>query len=165
MKLLHIFVVICICGIQFSEAKCCPEPKKQIIITDANVAAFVKCLKDLVETHNKPEHFHKQIVERVQTVSDKFKVTTETRSLLTDFKTLLRKIYFGLKSVIDLLLPPHKDLFDIAAEGIMKVIRLFVHNNEPLVDLLEKIVVALASVHRIAVLSALDILIGPLKST
>ncbi|XP_072384210.1 uncharacterized protein [Diabrotica undecimpunctata] len=162
MKLLIIFVAICICGIQFSEAKCCPEPKQQIVITDSNVAAFVQCLKDLVETHNKPEQFQKLIVERVQTVSDKFSVTTETRSLLTDLKTLLRKIYFGLKSVIDLILPPHKDLFDIAAEAVQKVIRLFVHNNQPLVDLLDKVVVALASVHRIAVLSALDILIGPL---
>ncbi|XP_050508428.1 uncharacterized protein LOC114331173 [Diabrotica virgifera virgifera] len=162
MKLLVIFVAICVSGIQFSEAKrkCCPPPKTQIVITDANVATFVKALKDLVETHNRPEHFQKVVVENIHSVTDKFTVTTETRSLIGDFKKLFKTIYFGLKGVIDLVLPLYTDLFDVEVEVLKKVIRLFVHHNEPLVDLLDKIVIALASVQRVAVLSFIDIILS-----
>ncbi|XP_072384208.1 uncharacterized protein [Diabrotica undecimpunctata] len=164
MKLLIIFVAIFVCGIQLSEAKlCCPKPKQELIITDANIAAFIGGLKTLVEAHNKPKHFYQQIVEQARTVADKITVThTGTRSLFQDFKNLLKTLYNGIHPVIELVLPPNKDVFDVAAEAAQKVVRLFVHNNEPLLDLLDKIILALSSVGRVTIVSLLDILIGPL---
>ncbi|XP_028136479.2 uncharacterized protein LOC114331183 [Diabrotica virgifera virgifera] len=166
MKLLIIFVAICIGGIQLGEAKlCCPKPKTEIIITDANVAAFIGCLKNLVEAHNKPKKFHQQIVEQAHTVANKLTVTvkaTGTRSLINDLKKFLRTIYNSLAPLIALVLPRGKDLFDVAAEAAQKVVRWFVHNNAPLVDLLDKIVLAFSSVARVTIESILEIIIGPL---
>uniref|UniRef100_A0A6P7FK09 Uncharacterized protein LOC114331173 n=1 Tax=Diabrotica virgifera virgifera TaxID=50390 RepID=A0A6P7FK09_DIAVI len=115
-----------------------------------------------IHNSNKYEAYsiYSSIFFSIHSVTDKFTVTTETRSLIGDFKKLFKTIYFGLKGVIDLVLPLYTDLFDVEVEVLKKVIRLFVHHNEPLVDLLDKIVIALASVQRVAVLSFIDIILS-----
>ncbi|CAG9835900.1 unnamed protein product [Diabrotica balteata] len=106
LNLIFIFVVICICGVQSN------HPAQPFELTDENAAALVKALRDLLEANKNPEHLLKIVVEKAQTIKDVITVTTKTRSRLPDLQTLLKTFYYGLGSVVKLLLPPNKDVFD-----------------------------------------------------
>ncbi|XP_050508430.1 uncharacterized protein LOC114331182 [Diabrotica virgifera virgifera] len=157
MKLyLLIFAVICISNVQSD------HPVKPVEITEENFAALVDALKKLLELYKNPEHIHKQVVEKVHELKDALSITTNERSLIPDLQKLLATIYYGLGGVIKLLLPPNRDLFDIAADVAATIASHLVHDNKQLLDLLEKVIIAVSSIARVAVTSALDIIIPPI---
>ncbi|XP_072384206.1 uncharacterized protein [Diabrotica undecimpunctata] len=158
LNLIIIFVVICICGVQSN------HPAKPFELTDENAAALMKALRELLEAHKNPEHVRKTVVEKAHTIKSAIAVTTKTRSRIPDLQTLLKTFYYGLGSVVNLLLPPNKDVFDVVADVAEKLVSYFVHDNQPLLDLLNKIILAASSLARIAINSALDIIIGPLNN-
>ncbi|CAG9835899.1 unnamed protein product [Diabrotica balteata] len=156
MKLyLLIFVTICICSVQSD------DPVKPIDITEENFSALVDALKKLLELHKNPEHVRKNVVEKVRELKDTFKITSKERSLLPDFQEWLRTLYYGLGSVIKLMLPPNRDIYDVVADFAATLVSHLVRENKPLLDLLEKVIIALSNIARVAINSALDIIIPP----
>ncbi|XP_028136488.1 uncharacterized protein LOC114331193 [Diabrotica virgifera virgifera] len=151
MKLnLVIFIGICIiCGIRYSEAGCCPKPKP-VEITDANIAAVGDCLKGLVNTYRNQDRIKKIIIERVTTIKEKFIVTVQTRGLFSGFQNIIRNFYNGAASIIHLLLPRNKDLFDVTANTMKRILKYCIRNNPSLLDVAQKIVLAGTSIARIA---------------
>ncbi|CAG9835901.1 unnamed protein product [Diabrotica balteata] len=150
MKLnLVIFIGIGIYCIQYSEAGCCPKPKP-VVITDENVAAVGDCLKDLVNTYRNQDRLKKIIIERVTTIKEKFTITVQTRGLFSGFQSVLRNFYKGASNVVNSLLPRNKDFFDVVANCTKRLLKFFIPNNPPLLDVCDKITLAGTSIARIA---------------
>ncbi|XP_072384201.1 uncharacterized protein [Diabrotica undecimpunctata] len=160
MKLnLVIFIGICIYGIQYSEAGCCPKPKP-VVITDANIAAVGDCIKDLVNTYQNQDQLKKIIIERVTTIKEKFTITVQARGLFSGFQSVLRNIYNGAANVVNLLLPRNKDFFDVVANCSKRFLKFFIRNNQPLLDVCNKITLAGTSIARIACHTVIDSFLG-----
>ncbi|XP_072384207.1 uncharacterized protein [Diabrotica undecimpunctata] len=157
MKLyLLIFVTICICSVQSD------DPVKPIDITEENFSALVDALKKLLELHKNPEHVRKNVVEKVRELNDTFSITSKERSLLPDLRKWLAMFLHGLRSVLKLVLPPNRDIFDVVADAAATLVSHLVGDNKPLLDLLEKVIIALTSIARVAINSALNIIFPPI---
>ncbi|XP_072384203.1 uncharacterized protein [Diabrotica undecimpunctata] len=159
MKLnLIFFVAICIYGVQ-SHALGESE-----VINNESAQALLEAVRKLLEVSKNPEHVRKQVIEHVKTIKDTLTISTSERSLIPDLKHLVGIFYHGLGSVVKLLLPPNKDLFDVSAEAAQKFVRYFVHDNQPLLELLDKLILAGSNIARVSINSALEILLGPLNN-
>ncbi|XP_072384202.1 uncharacterized protein [Diabrotica undecimpunctata] len=139
---------------------CRPRRCNNISITKENVGAAKGCLNNIANNYRHPEKVKEVVVEKVTTISEKLKVSVHTRSLFSNFQHLLKPLYYKLSSGVSLLLPTGKDLFDLFAEGIAKVIKYFIADNLPLLDLVNKIEVALSSIARNAFNAAIKIILN-----
>uniref|UniRef100_A0A6P7FUQ4 Uncharacterized protein LOC114331184 n=1 Tax=Diabrotica virgifera virgifera TaxID=50390 RepID=A0A6P7FUQ4_DIAVI len=154
LNLILFAFAICIYGVQPNAVPGSAE------ISPESAQALLVALNKLLKESQNPEHVQKKVVEKTQTIKDVLSVQTSERSLITDLKHLVALFVDGLGSVINLLLPPGQDIFDVIAEALKKVVRWFVHDNEPLLGLLDKLILAGENIARVAIESALDVLLG-----
>uniref|UniRef100_A0A6P7FNW7 Uncharacterized protein LOC114331192 n=1 Tax=Diabrotica virgifera virgifera TaxID=50390 RepID=A0A6P7FNW7_DIAVI len=147
-------VAICIYSVQSHAVPGSSE------ISPESAQALVDFVNKVLEESKNPEHVKKTVITETLTLSNKLELTHSERSVILDLKKLVALFVNGLGSVIKLLLPPGQDIFDVIAEGLQKVVRWFVHDNEPLLDLLDKLIVAGENIARVAIESALRILLG-----
>ncbi|XP_050508434.1 uncharacterized protein LOC114331187 isoform X5 [Diabrotica virgifera virgifera] len=120
------------------------------------VIAFAICIYG-VQSHAVPGSSE---ISPTQTLKNKLEITHSERSLIPDLQYLVALILNGLGDVVRLLLPPGQDLYHVIAKGLQKVVRWFVHDNEPLLELLDKLIVAGENIARVAINSAIRILLG-----
>ncbi|XP_028136482.2 uncharacterized protein LOC114331187 isoform X2 [Diabrotica virgifera virgifera] len=154
LNLIVIAFAICIYGVQSHAVPGSSE------ISPESAQALLNIVKKLLEESKNPVHVQKKVIEKTQTLKNKLEITHSERSLIPDLQYLVALILNGLGDVVRLLLPPGQDLYHVIAKGLQKVVRWFVHDNEPLLELLDKLIVAGENIARVAINSAIRILLG-----
>ncbi|XP_028136481.2 uncharacterized protein LOC114331187 isoform X4 [Diabrotica virgifera virgifera] len=155
MKLNLIFFAFAICfyGVQSHAVAGSSE------ISPESVKALLDIVQKVLQESKNPVHVQKKVIEQTQTLKNTLTIKTSERSLIPDLQRLVALFLNGLGSVVKLVLPPGQDLYHVIAKGLEKVVRWFVHDNEPLLDLLDKLIVAGENIARVAINSALRILL------
>ncbi|XP_028136486.1 uncharacterized protein LOC114331191 [Diabrotica virgifera virgifera] len=138
----------------------CRPKCNNIIITDANVGAAKGCVTNIINNYRHPETFKEIVYEKVTTTAEKWKVNVVTRGLFSNFRHFVKPVYNTLSTVIAAILPAGKDVFDILAEVIIKIIEFFTGHNPPLMDLINKLAVVLASLARNAYSTAIKVILA-----
>ncbi|XP_050508432.1 uncharacterized protein LOC114331187 isoform X1 [Diabrotica virgifera virgifera] len=153
LNLIVIAFAICIYGVQSHAVPGSSE------ISPESVKALLDIVQKVLQESKNPVHVQKKVIEQTQTLKNTLTIKTSERSLIPDLQRLVALFLNGLGSVVKLVLPPGQDLYHVIAKGLEKVVRWFVHDNEPLLDLLDKLIVAGENIARVAINSALRILL------
>uniref|UniRef100_A0A6P7FU31 Uncharacterized protein LOC114331188 n=1 Tax=Diabrotica virgifera virgifera TaxID=50390 RepID=A0A6P7FU31_DIAVI len=156
MKLNLIFFAfaICIIGVQ---PNALPGSSA---LSPQSAQALVNFAEKILEEAKNPERVQKTVIEQTEQLKKTFSIETSERSVIPDLQYLVALFLHGLGDVVRLVLPPGEDLYHVIAKGLQKVVRWFVHDNEPLLDLLDKLIVAGENIARVAINSAIAILLG-----